>query len=364
MSRFIPVEDINDPLTISLGLSGGSSTGKTFSALRIARGIAQEKGGDGARIGFVDTENCRALYYQDDFPELVHYDMQAVDDSGKTIGYAPERWAEVIDEAEAAGFPVVVIDSFSHAWEGVGGILDIHAETLNGLTGGNKDRADRLNMLAWAKTKPRWKRLVDRIVRAKVDLILCTRATAVPQKWNEAQGREVNAFNTKTRRADVPWNPKMDGDLMFEMTAMMVLDPRAPGCPYFQIKQPDQITGIFDASRPMDEETGRKLAQWSISQGSGVARKAILDAAREAARGGKDALQKHYKSLSDPDKATVWADIEAIKAIAIEADERASSQDGDLFAGEEPTEEEREAAMRLAEEAAIEARKQHTGDQE
>ena len=39
--RFIPVTEINDPLTLSIGLSGGSGTGKTYSALLMARGIAE-----------------------------------------------------------------------------------------------------------------------------------------------------------------------------------------------------------------------------------------------------------------------------------------------------------------------------------
>lgn len=38
--RFIPVSEINDPLTIALGISGGSGTGKTFTSLRVARELA------------------------------------------------------------------------------------------------------------------------------------------------------------------------------------------------------------------------------------------------------------------------------------------------------------------------------------
>ena len=368
MSRFVPVEEIDQPLTVSLGISGGSGTGKTYSALRVARGIARAKGGDAARIGFVDTENRRALHYRAEFPEMVHFDMQAVDETGQPIGYGPERWIGVIDAAEEVGLPVVVVDSFSHAWEGVGGVLDLHSEMLNDLTGGDQDKADRMNMLAWAKVKPRWKRLVDRIVRANVDLILCTRATAVPQKWDKARRREVNAFKTKTRRADVPWNPKIDADLMFEMTAMMVLDPSAPGCPVYPIKQPDQLKGLFDTSRPMDEETGRQLAEWSLSQGGAAERKAILDAARDAARGGRDALQAHYRSLGPAEKSVVWADIDAIKAIAVEADQRADTASGDdLFAGDAPSEEERERAMEEARRAAEAQAQEHTteeGDRE
>ena len=41
MVRFIPVGQIVDPLTVTLGLSGASGTGKTYTALRVARGMAE-----------------------------------------------------------------------------------------------------------------------------------------------------------------------------------------------------------------------------------------------------------------------------------------------------------------------------------
>ena len=132
--RFIPVTEINDPLNLAIGLSGGSGTGKTFTALLMARGIAQVMTGrKGAPIGYVDTENKRALHYKAAFPEMAHFDFTAINDAGEMVGFGPERWIEVIDAAEAAGLPVLVIDSFSHAWEGVGGVLDLHAQVLDRL---------------------------------------------------------------------------------------------------------------------------------------------------------------------------------------------------------------------------------------
>src|SRR4051812_43771491 len=78
MIRFIPVAEITDARTIAMGLSGGSGTGKTFTALRIARGIAEvTTGKKGAPIGYVDTENKRALHYKEAFPEMCHFDFTA-----------------------------------------------------------------------------------------------------------------------------------------------------------------------------------------------------------------------------------------------------------------------------------------------
>ena len=350
--RFIPVADLNEPLTVTLGLSGASGTGKTYSALLVARGLAESTSGrKGAPIGIVDTENRRALHYREAFPEMVHFDMTAVDDSGEMIGFGPERWIEVIDAAEAAELPVLVIDSFSHAWEGVGGVLDLHAQTLDRLSGGNEQLKDKRSQLAWAEVKPRYRRLIDRIVRARCNIVICTRAKPVMQDMKS--GKNVRA--TKTRRPDVPWDPAADGDLMFEMTAMMILDPAAPGCPVHQIKCADQFKALFDARAPLGVDTGRAMAEWARGGGGAQAQKEVLDAARAAARGGKEALQAHYRGLSAEHKRLVSTIIDEVKQIALDAEQHQAAPE-ELFdqdaADPMPSEEEREAAMKAAADAA------------
>jgi hypothetical protein len=352
--RFIPVEQITEPLTVTLGLSGASGTGKTYSALRVARGMAEgATGKKGAPIGFVDTENRRALHYKRDFPEMVHYDMKAVNDDGEVVGFGPERWIEVIDAAEKANVAVLVIDSFSHAWEGVGGVLDLHAQTLDRLTRGDDSKKEQRSQLAWAEVKPRYRRLIDRIVRAKTNIIICTRAKPVMQDFKTKQ----NARPTKTRRADVPWDPAADSDLMFEMTAMMILDPKAPGCPVYQIKCADQFRNLFDERRPMTEETGLAMAEWARGAGDSAAQKQAMDAARAVARGGTDAFREWWKNpASTTMRAVVKPIITELQAIAADADAAAVTDD-DPFGlpplGPTPTEAEIAAAMADAERAAL-----------
>lgn len=327
--RFIPVAEINDPLTLSIGLSGGSGTGKTYTALLMARGIAAEKTGkDGGPIGIVDTENRRALHYKSAFPEMVHFDMQAVDDTGKMIGFGPERWIEVIDAAEKANLPVLVIDSFSHAWEGVGGVLDLHAQTLDRLTGGNDDLKDKRSQLAWAEVKPRYRRLIDRIVRAKCDMIICTRAKPVMQKGFGSNA--INARPTKTRRNDVPWDPASDADLMFEMTTMVILDPSAPGCPVHQIKVADQFKGILDRRQQMGTNTGRAMAEWANGEGGAQRQKATIDAARLIARKGHSAFLEYWNSEAGKlARGALRPIIDELRDIAADADRQAAEEASD-----------------------------------
>ncbi|QBX34618.1 hypothetical protein E4191_07750 [Paracoccus liaowanqingii] len=328
--RFIPVTQIHDPLTLSIGLSGGSGTGKTYTALLMARGIAETVTGKaGAPIGYVDTENRRALHYKAAFPEMMHFDFTALDEMGDLVGFGPERWIEVIDAAEEAKLPVLILDSFSHAWEGVGGVLDLHATTLERLTGGKSELADKRSQLAWAEVKPRYRRLIDRIVRAKCNIIICTRAKPVMQSGFGANAK--NARKTKTRRDDVPWDPASDGDLMFEMTTMVILDPSAPGCPVHRIKVADQFKALLDPRQPMGTETGRKMAEWARGQGNAQEQKAALDEARDEARKGRAAMRSWWQA--NPQKAAIAKTILAeLQDMAEAADADAKAADDDPFA--------------------------------
>ena len=327
--RFIPVTEITAPLTVTLGLSGASGTGKTYSALLVARGLAEASTGrKGAPIGYVDTENRRALHYKQAFPEMAHFDMQAVNEAGDVVGFGPERWIEVIDAAEAAKLPVLVIDSFSHAWEGVGGVLDLHAQTLDRLTGGDDSKKDMRSQLAWAQVKPRYRRLIDRIVRANCHMVICTRAKPVMQDFKTGK----NARKTKIRRTDVPWDVAGDGDLLFEMTAMMMLDPAAPGCPVHQIKCADQFRALFDPRRPLGVETGLAMAAWARGQGEAQAQKELLDAARDEARRGKAAFTAFWQSeRAMPHRALLRTILEECQALALEADTAESADESDPF---------------------------------
>lgn len=333
--RFVPVHEITEPRTIALGLSGGSGTGKTFTALRVARGIAESMTGKkGSPIGYVDTENKRALHYKEAFPEMAHFDFTAVNDDGELVGFGVDRWIEVIDAAEQAKLPVVILDSFSHAWEGVGGVLDCHAQALDRLVREAEKRANgryevdpaKFSQLAWAEVKPRYRRLIDRIVRAKTNIIICTRAKPVMQKG--FGDKAENARATKTRRKDVPWDPASDGDLMFEMTAMVILDPSAPGCPVHQIKVADQFKALFDPRKPMGEFTGAAMAEWAKGQGEAQKQKEMMDHARDMARQGTETFTKWWNSDEGKSARPIVRTImEEIQMLCATADEVAKLSD-------------------------------------
>src|SRR5690348_14737129 len=99
-------------------LYGPPRSGKTYTALRMARGMVGERG----LIGMLDTESGRARLYSDKV------------DGGFVVGeltppYTPRRYLESIEEFLAYGVDILVVDSFSHCWECPGGVVEMADHT-------------------------------------------------------------------------------------------------------------------------------------------------------------------------------------------------------------------------------------------
>ena len=111
---------VRENVSLLIALAGPSGSGKTMSALRMAKGISPA-----GKIAFLDTEARRALHYADDFT-FMHADMRPP--------FKPANFVEGIHAAEKSGAEVIIIDSFSHEYDGEGGILDWAAEIEAGGT--------------------------------------------------------------------------------------------------------------------------------------------------------------------------------------------------------------------------------------
>tara|TARA_B100000508_G_scaffold137709_1_gene132722 strand:- start:31614 stop:32354 length:741 start_codon:yes stop_codon:yes gene_type:complete len=153
---------------IRLGIQGPSGSGKTYGALLVAYGICN----DWSKIAIIDTESNSADLYA----HLGEYNVLSMSQP-----YSPESYIGAIEICEKAGIEVIIIDSISHEWEGIGGILDTHGKmTGNSFTN-------------WSKLAPRHNNLVGHIlsnpchmivtIRSKQDYILTERnGKMIPQK--------------------------------------------------------------------------------------------------------------------------------------------------------------------------------------
>src|SRR5436305_5494207 len=134
---------------IRLGLSAVSVSGKTFSALQIAKGIC----GDWNKIAIIDSENNSADLYD----HLGDYNVLPV-----SAPFSPEKYVEAIHNCEKAGMEVIIIDSISHEWDGKGGCLEI-VESFGG------------KYQDWAKVTPRHQAFIEAILYSPCHIITTVR---------------------------------------------------------------------------------------------------------------------------------------------------------------------------------------------
>jgi hypothetical protein len=136
---------------IKLGLQGPSGSGKTYSALLLAFGLIN----NWSKIAVIDTENHSADLY-------AHLGAYLVLNLERP--FTPERYIEAICICEEAGMEAIIIDSISHEWEGVGGVIDIHGSML-----GN-------SFTNWAKVTPRHNVFIQKILQSSCHIIATIRS--------------------------------------------------------------------------------------------------------------------------------------------------------------------------------------------
>lgn len=100
----------------TIAVTGPTGSGKTFSALRLATGIAKAMG---KRFAVIDAENGSASLYSE------HFDFDTLN---LTPPFTTEKYIQAIQDAEKAGYCALVCDSITHAWAGEGGLLEQKAQ--------------------------------------------------------------------------------------------------------------------------------------------------------------------------------------------------------------------------------------------
>ena len=239
-----------------LMVAGGTGSGKTWSAMELAKGMAL-----GKRFAVCDTERGRAAIYADSF-DFDSFELEAP--------FTPERYLEVVLAAEAAGYPVLVIDSQSHEWEGPGGILEQHEKGM----GGNQAK----NLSAWIKPKMAHRNFVNRTLQAKPHIIMCFRAAERVEMVEVVEdGRKKQKIIKKRSLTGLDgWLPITEKNLPFEATASFMLMADQPGLPH-AIKLPDPLKALIPLDRPLSAATGTALAKWAAGDSASPATDRSVD---------------------------------------------------------------------------------------
>lgn len=260
MSRFTISQASRKPVPLLMGVCGPSSSGKTFSMLRLASGIQRVVGG---KIGVIDTENGRALHYADRF-NFLHLPFSPP--------FSPDDYWEAIQVASAAGCKTLIIDQLSHEHEGPGGVLEMHEAETHRLMEAWKCGQDAAQFPAWAKPKAQRRKLIQNLLQLDINLVCGFRAKRkVKMEKVEKNGR------TRNEPRDQGWMPIAGDEYAYEMTALAVLPPGSKGVPDWLsqdpgsemvIKRPAQFESILKPDTQLSEEMGEAMARWARGGGS------------------------------------------------------------------------------------------------
>lgn len=239
---------IREQVPLLIGLAGGTGSGKTFSAMRIAKGLS---GITGKRFAIIDTEAGRGRHYADQF-SFDHGDLAPP--------FTPERYADAIVAADKAGYPVIVVDSTSHVWSGDGGCLDMQEAELDRMAGDNWQKRESCKMAAWIKPKIQHKRMTAKLLQIRAHVILCFRAEPKVE-MTRVDGKMQVAAKVGLTGID-GWFPICEKMLPYELTLSVLLLASKPGVP-LPIKMQEQHRAIVPLDRTLDESVGVGLAAWS-----------------------------------------------------------------------------------------------------
>lgn len=247
MSGFTFRPAVRENVGLLIGVIGPSGSGKTYSAMRLASGIAGDK-----PFAVIDTEAGRAKHYADQF-RFDHGDLRPP--------FRPNAYAEAIAAADAAGYPVIVVDSSSHEHSGEGGILDMQEAELNRMAGDDWKKREACKMAAWIRPKSEHKHFVQRLLQVRAHLILCFRAEEKVEMIKGDDGK-MKIVPKQSPVGLSGWIPICEKNLPYELTCSFLLTADAPGMPK-PIKLQSQHKELFPLNQPIDERSGKRIAEWA-----------------------------------------------------------------------------------------------------
>jgi ABC-type dipeptide/oligopeptide/nickel transport system ATPase component len=158
-------------------LTGASGTGKTYTALTIARKLSPD-----GMIVVIDTESAgQDVSASEHYADIFKHHVLPV-----TAPYSPVKFTEAIQMAVNAGAEVIVWDSMTHEWSESGGMLDMvsQQDAIKGQSG-------------WLKTQPLHDRMMETIKQCPVHFI----ATARTKNTIEVSKVEGKNVTTKVPNA-------------------------------------------------------------------------------------------------------------------------------------------------------------------
>ena len=288
-------------------LFGPSGSGKSKSAVQIAIGLLKVLGG---KALYLDTETGRGKIYAKD---ANGHDFTY---SKMTPPFTPERYAAAIRHAERAGFDHLIIDSASHEWDGLGGMLDIADARVD-------SKGKPIQGKAKWSVKSRHKMFVNTMMAGRMNIIICLRAKDryVKRIVGDKEVEVIEGFL-----------PLQERNFKYDMMIQLPMPEGGKGRYLLDetlgFKCPGEVIKAFKPDSPITIETGEIIAHW-INEGISpdeLLRQMEL-AATEEAEQGVDHFRAYWKTLDREKQIKLHPFLPNLESIAKTADAENSEEE-------------------------------------
>jgi len=234
--KFNVTKALREKIYVKLALFSPSGGGKTYSALRLAKGMMEQlekTTGEKKQVWIANNEGSRGKYYANEF------DYKIIE---LIPPHSPEMYSELIEFAEKTeDCGVLIIDSLSKEWAGEGGILE-----LAGSMGGTFQNA-------WKKVSPRHRKLMEKLVESNIHIIATMRGEDQYESYKDEK-------SGKNRVEKIGIGAKQGKDFEYEFTVTLALDQKTNSAEAFK-----DNTHLFEdriVSR-LTEEDGANIINWA-----------------------------------------------------------------------------------------------------
>lgn len=234
---------IRQTIPLVIGIAGPTKSGKTYSAHRLAVGLA-----GGKPVAVVNAEGPKGHQYVERFTYLA---------CDLTAPFRPSVYTDVLRDVAKIEPGVVIMDSASHMHDGPGGMLEWHKELCLDMARGDAKRAEKMKAVAWVTVREAENQFIYQMGEMKCHLILCFRA------------KEKIKITKSGEWIELGWQPIAAERVAFETIFTLMLPPHSKGVPDLDISDMrEPFDTMVPVGKPIDENLGRALAKWSDSRTS------------------------------------------------------------------------------------------------
>jgi hypothetical protein len=315
MNQWEPKPAVRVDVPLSVGLEGPPGGGKSVSALLLAQGMAEVRGGP---IIVIDTEHRAHKYagVQIEDPQ-----------TGRPLGrplefhvvrfdppFRADRYLEAIKAQIPRNPACIVVDSMSDEHNGPGGRLDWHEEELDRILRRYNPSPDydprrdypareKNALSAWRPSSEARDQLASAINRiGPTPLILTFRAEEKTKPVEQIKnGRKVQV------PTNIGYTPIAPAKIVHALDIVCLLPVRADGVPMwrsdkahqdFVLKLPQQFRGMLTDGARITPEIGAALARWAKGDAAAVEVQAEIKRA-EAEQGTLAEVAHRYHTDAD-----------------------------------------------------------------